>query len=65
MILPSLGELEVPTLLDILVGHHGFGVEHAVSAVTMGMFVAGYPLHHDRVTAADAFEIVEAALRER
>ena len=61
--LPSLGEVRVEELVAILVDDHGFAVARAERALAHGMMICGYPRGHDSVVAADAFEVVERAVR--
>lgn len=61
---PSLGDVSVTELFTVLVDQHDFQVRPAVTAIALGLAEAGYPPDHDRVSAADAFAIIEYALRE-
>jgi hypothetical protein len=61
-VLPPLGEVPVTDLFTILVDQHGFPVADAVRAVATGLLRAGYPMDHDRVSPADAFDILDWAL---
>ncbi|GAA4381995.1 hypothetical protein [Nocardioides caricicola] len=60
---PALGDIAVTDLFVILVDDHGLGVLDAVRALATGLAVAGYPPDYDRVSAADAFDILHVALR--
>lgn len=60
--LPPLGQVEVSDLFVILVDQHGFEVMDAVRALATGLAVAGYPLDHDSVSAADALDILHRAV---
>ena len=60
--MPPLGQVEVSDLFVILVDQHGFEVLDAVRALATGLAVAGYPLDHDSVSAADALDILHRAV---
>jgi hypothetical protein len=60
--MPPLGQVEVSDLFVILVDQHGFEVMDAVRALATGLAVAGYPLDHDSVSAADALDILHHAV---
>ena len=57
-----MGQVEVSDLFVILVDQHGFEVMDAVRALATGLAVAGYPLDHDSVSAADALDILHHAV---
>ena len=64
-VLPSLGHVRVADLFVILVDDHGFGVMEAVGALAAELMVAGYPTEYDQVSAPDAMDILQGALRRR
>ena len=61
--LPSMGTVPVTELFAILVDQHGMAVVDAVRALIEAMVVAGYPSDHPWVSAADAFDIIDRAVR--
>ena len=63
--LPPLGMVRGSELVSFLVRGHGFGHVEAEAAVAVGMLVAGYPGDYGLVSAADAFDVVEHAVRHR
>ena len=63
--LPSLGEVMVTELFSTLVDIHGLPTRTAVQRLATGMAIAGYPPEVDRVSAADAFDVIEWAVGER
>ena len=63
--LPSLSLVDVEELVDIVAARNDCGHEAAERAVRRGALYAGYQWKSDQVTAADAFDIVEEALRFR
>jgi hypothetical protein len=65
VVLPSLGAIGVEELQRVLVERHGFARIAASRAVVDGLWSCGYPRDYEEVVAADAFEIVDRALRDR
>lgn len=63
--LPSLGEVTVHELFSTLVDIHGLPTRTAVQRLATGMAIAGYPPEVDRISAADAFDVIERAVGER
>ncbi len=63
--LPSLGTVLVSDLFVILVDQHGFSVLEAVRALATGLVVAGYPADYGTVSAPDALDIIQSALKCR
>lgn len=63
--LPSLGEVRVTELFNTLVDIHGLPTQTAVQRLALGMAIAGYPPEADRISAADAFDVIERAVGER
>jgi hypothetical protein len=63
--LPCMGPVWMSELGAALTTVHGLGAADAARALRRGLLVAGYPLDVDFVAAADAFEIIEHALRHR
>ena len=52
-------------LFTLLVEHHAFSTSEAERALALGLLIAGYPSDFPEILAADAFDIVESALRHR
>ena len=63
--LPSLGDVRVTELFTVLVDQHGLTVNDAVRSLAVGLIQAGYPIDHEQVSASDALEILDWALRDR
>lgn len=63
-VLPGLGEVSMPELVSILVDRHGMSPVHAVKVLSTATVAAGYPAGYDRVSAVDAFGILEWALHD-
>ncbi|MFS0885408.1 hypothetical protein [Aeromicrobium sp. 179-A 4D2 NHS] len=61
--LPCLDLIGVTELVDIVMERAGLSRPAAARAVHRGVLCAGYRNDSDRVTAADAFDIVEDAVR--
>lgn len=62
---PCLGLIGVDELVEIVASRGSLEAEDATRAVQRGVLCAGYRTDCDDVTAADAFDIVEEALRFR
>ena len=63
--LPTLADVDIDELRTILTTCHGFGVDEAASAVVLGLLAAGYPSRCQSVVTADAFDVIETAVRNR
>jgi hypothetical protein len=63
LVLPPLGTVSAAELAAVLRASHGLGEEESRRALARGMLLTGYPLEADRVASADAFEVIEHALR--
>ena len=61
-VLPSLDDVGVDELLAVLVGCHHVSPMCAVRALSVALFMAGYPPESEDVLAADALDIVDSAL---
>jgi hypothetical protein len=63
--LPPLDPVAVGELVDVLVDGHGFTADEAARAIAIGKLAYGYPEDCDRVSAADAFDLVLETLEGR
>ena len=61
--LPTLDLVEVDELVDIVADRSDSSVESARRAVRRGVLCAGYTPESRHITTADAFDVVEEALR--
>lgn len=61
--LPTLGLVDVDELAEIVAGRSDTSLESARRAVRRGVLCAGYTPESRHITTADAFDVVEEALR--